>query len=271
MQNTAAAPSGNDRDADKRNFALRIESFYARSPNAAYTNTALGAIAVAVMWAHAPRALLLGWFVGILAINIASLALYVLSLKPNALRRDPARWAHIRSWWMLASGLVWGGGGALMFPVGQPLLQAFWLVLVNGIAAGVVAANAFHRPAQLAYLLPMLGLLILRLVLEGDFEHVAIAAGMGLYLAFCIVQGAYQTRLIRESVAMRVENLRLVAALRSQTRAADEVRAAAEAATRDKARFFLRQRVTICANRCMPWDCSMPPCATQHSTWISTH
>ena len=42
-------------------LAVRIGEFYARSPNAAYTNAALGAIAVAAMWTVAPRELLLVW------------------------------------------------------------------------------------------------------------------------------------------------------------------------------------------------------------------
>ena len=57
-------------------LAARIGAFYERSPNAAYTNAALGAIALAAMWHSAPRAGLLAWFCGVLAINAASLALH---------------------------------------------------------------------------------------------------------------------------------------------------------------------------------------------------
>ena len=222
-------------------FALRIASFYARSPYAARTNTALGAIVVLVMWGIAPTALLLAWFGCVVANNLMSLRLhYAAQSIAQGVARAPQRWANYSTYWMLCAGVIWGGGAVLMFPA-APLLQAFWLVLVNGIAAGVVAANAYHRPAQLAYLLPLLSPLTLRLLVEGQyggFEYLAIALGMALFLAFCLVQGRHQTRLIHDSVQMRFENLRLMDELRAQTIQADEARRVAERSVRDKARFF---------------------------------
>ena len=227
-------------------FALRIASLYARSPYAARTNTALAVLALVVMWGRTATALLLFWFVCVIVNNLISLRLHYAARSlatdcdtdGDGVNHAPQRWATYATRWMLCSGLLWGGGALLMFPVNQPLLQAFWLVLINGLAAGVVAANAFHRPAQLAYLIPLLVPLTLRLVVEGGFEYHAIALGMALFFAFCVVQGGHQTRLIEESFAMRFENQRLVDELREQTHQADRARAVAEHAVQDKARFF---------------------------------
>ena len=216
----------------------RIEAFYAQAPGAGRTNGGLAVVAGAVMWSSAPAPWLWGWLAAVAASLALRFGLHA------AWKRDPARREHAAQWAsrctlaMFASGAVWGGGGVLMFNAAQPLLQAFWLIMLCGIAAGVVAGNAFHRPAQVAYLVPLLLPVTLRAMLEGTREQWAIAIGMGLFLAFTLVQGRHQAKLIADSIAQRLENLDLVARLREERLAADAARQRAEGAAQAEARFF---------------------------------
>ena len=218
--------------------AERIAAFFEQAPRASRVNISLGAIAAAVMWHGLPSKLVLGWVFLVLASNALRLGLW------QRRRFDAERdlrwktWAHRCMLAMLGSGLVWGCGAALMVSPESPLLMAFWLILVTGIGAGVVAANAFYLPALWAYLFSLLLPVTLRIAIEGNFEHLAIALGLLLYLGFCVQQGLHQSQLVLESFRMRSENLKLVAQLQEETRVALEARQSAETSAQAKSRFF---------------------------------
>jgi signal transduction histidine kinase/CheY-like chemotaxis protein len=235
---SVAEPGGEGPDASAGIDPARIDAFYAQAPGASRTNLALAAVAAVVMWDRVPRPVLWGWLAAVALLHGVRLGAWA------ARRRDPARAANWRRWArrctlaMLASGLVWGVGALAMFTPAQPLVQAFWLILVAGIGAGVIGANAFHPPAQWAYLVPLLAPVTVRHALEGGAEHGAIAVGMSLYLAFCLVQGRHQARLMRETLATRFENVALVDELRREKAAADAARRAAEESAAARSRFF---------------------------------
>lgn len=218
--------------------AERIAAFFEQAPGASRVNVSLAVIAAAVMWHGLPSGLILGWVALVLATNAFRLALW------HRRRQDAGRDARWTVWArrcvlaMLGSGLVWGCGAAIMISPESPLLMAFWLILVTGIGAGVVAANAFYLPALWAYLFPLLLPAILRIAIEGGFEHLAIALGLVLYLGFCVQQGLHQAKLVLESFRMRSENLKLVEQLQEETRIALEARRQAENSAQAKSRFF---------------------------------
>ncbi|MBI4985330.1 MAG: hypothetical protein HZC24_08295 [Rhodocyclales bacterium] len=139
---------------------------------------------------------------------------------------------------MFASGLAWGGGSVAMFEPDQPLLAAFWLILITGIGAGAVAANAFHLPALWAYLFPLLVPNIARTAIEGGTEFLAIAFGLLAFLVFCVVQGKHQAGLILETLRMRHEKRTLIAALQVEKQVAEAARQVAEEGNAAKSRFL---------------------------------
>jgi signal transduction histidine kinase len=227
-----SGPAANDFGAE------RIGAFYAQAPGASRVNLSMGAIAGAVMWGASSRGLLLGWLALVVATNVFRLAAWHLR------QRDPDRdrrwqfWARVCVAAMFGSGFTWGMGAALMISPESPILMAFWLILVTGIGAGLVAANAFHLPALWAYLFPLLLPVVARIAAQGGFEYLAIAAGLSFYLAFCVQQGRHQAHLVLESFRMRSENQSLVVQLQNETRAALVAKQSAEESERAKSRFF---------------------------------
>ncbi|MDP1613530.1 MAG: HAMP domain-containing sensor histidine kinase [Sulfuritalea sp.] len=218
--------------------AERIAGIYAQAPTASAVNFLLAAIAVAVMWSRVPDALLLGWLALVVLSHLLRLGLW------RQRRQDPSRDAHWLRWAhrcvvaMLATGLIWGGGAVVLFDPAEPLLVAFWLIIVCGIGAGVVAASAFYLPALWAYLFPLLLPIIMRIAMEDAPGYRAIALGMVLFLVFCVQQGRHQGQLILESLRMRSENRALVASLSIEKHIAEAARQVAEDSSAAKARFF---------------------------------
>lgn len=216
----------------------RIEAFYHQAPYATRTNALLAVVTTLVMWGEVPMGLLVGWLVAVAAAHAVRMGLYVVYFRDAQRAARPALWAHRCTLAMLLSGLVWGAGGVAMFQPGEPLLLAFWLIALCGIAAGVVTANAFHLPATYAYVLPLLGPMIVRTAFEGGWAYGSIAVGMTLFLGFALVQGRHQAKLFADSIAIRLENVDLVKRLHAEKTQADAARAEAEEAGRAKARFL---------------------------------
>jgi len=219
-------------------FAERIDAFYAQAPGSTVVNATLAMVAAGVMWRSTAPAVLWIWLAGVAASLVLRLAMYRGWRGDPRRRENAARWAAGCTLAMLASGVAWGFGGVAMFQPDRPLLEAFWMILLCGIAAGVVAANAFHLPALVAYLVPLLVPVSVRAAMEGTGEQWAIAAGMALYLVFMLQQGRHQSRLIGDAISQRLQNVELVARLREERESADAARERAEAAGEAKARFF---------------------------------
>ncbi len=98
--------------------------------------------------------------------------------------------------------------------------------------------TAVYRPSLYGFVLPALVPLIVRVAMEGDQLHAFIAAVMTVVLVFILGFGHNLNNVLTQSLAIRYENVDLIAELKSQTVAADYARAAAEAANRGKTQFL---------------------------------
>jgi two-component system, sensor histidine kinase len=222
----------------KRVDAERIAAFYTQAPAASATNGLLAVIVTAVMYGHVADGVLATWFVAVGISHVVRLSFWYGWRRDLRQDRNWQVWARNCTLSMLLSGIVWGVGGALMFRTDQPLLAAFWLILIAGIGAGVVAANAFHLPALNAYVVPLLLPFIVRIAAEASMEYLAIAFGLTLFLVFCLVQGRHQSRLLLDTLRMRHEKEALIGQLEREKADADEARRAAEESRAAKARLF---------------------------------
>jgi len=221
-----------------RTYPIRIRALCEQVPRSTPTSMAIACIVCVVVWGHVDATVLWLWIAALALIYGLRIAVYL------AFRRDanadarPGYWARLAAMTMFASGLVWGGGAVVMSSPAEPLLEAFLLVVICGMAAGGLSANAYDRRAQLAYLLPLLTLPVANLLWEGGPQRTGLATGIALYVVYALAQGGEQARVIRDSIAMRLQNEELVQSLRREKLAAEQARAVAEGAVRDKARFF---------------------------------
>ena len=103
-------------------------------------------------------------------------------------------------------------------------IQTFLLV---GLCAGSVATTAGYRPAFLAYLLPVIGVLVVR----WSFHSLAIAIIIAVFGAVLITLAADSFRLFRDSFEIRLQQVKLNARLRDALQLA-------ESANRAKTRFL---------------------------------
>jgi signal transduction histidine kinase/CheY-like chemotaxis protein len=218
----------------------RIHALYRQvAPGTTAVAGATAGLVVIAMWQTVAQPLLVGW----LTLYIGNL-LVRLALARAFKRENPAADARLRVWarrYTLAmgtSGAIFGSVAWCMFPQDQPLGQVFLIVIVTGVAAASITTNAWHPPAMRAYLLMMLGPMLLRLAYEGGLQYALLAVAFGFYLFVLLVFGRDQAALIRKSLATAHENIGLLEELRRKTELAEEAQRKAEQANLAKSQFF---------------------------------
>ena len=202
------------------------------------TSMLLGALLLGIaMWSVVPAALLAGWLALVLLNQLwrwrLTLAWRRAGPGPGASRR----WGN---YWAIGSGTagaLWGLAAVTMFPT-SAAHQALLIVCLFGVVLGGLNLTAVWRPSFYGFVLPALVPLILRVAWEGDAVHLYIALVLSVVLAFVLAFGHRVNDVLTQALAMRYENVDLIAELKGQTRAAVEARAAAEAANRAKSQLL---------------------------------
>ena len=190
-----------------------------------------------VLWGRASPAWMAVW-VGLIVANQAWRGLLVRAWMRARPGIDAAgRWGRYWSAGSTLAGGLWGVAAIGMYPE-SPAHQALLIVCVFGAVLGGLNLTAVYRPAFYGFALPALVPLIARVAVEGDAVHLYTALVMAVVLAFILAFGVQLNGLMTRSLAMRYENVDLIAELKGRTRAADEARAAAEAANRTKSQLL---------------------------------
>ena len=148
-----------------------------------------------------------------------------------------ARWGRYWAIGSATSGALWGLAAVTMYPASEAH-QALLIVCLFGVVLGGLNLTAVFRPSFYGFVLPALVPLIVRVALEGDPVHLYTAFVLSVVLGFVLVFGHRVNDVITHALAMRYENLDLIAELKGQTRAAIDARAAAESANRAKSQLL---------------------------------
>jgi len=222
----------------RRARADQIATLFTQWGRTTSSMTLGGVILCAVMWTVAPQRELIAWLVAIL-LNQAwrfELVRRYRAAAPGAADRE--RWGRAWAAGSTIAGALWGTAGALWFAPADPGHQALLIVCLFGVILGGINLTAVYKPSFYGFVLPALLPLIARVAAEGDQVHGFLAAVMLVVVAFILRFGHNLNGSMTQSLAIRYENIDLIAELQAQTSAADRARATAEAANRGKTQFL---------------------------------
>jgi PAS domain S-box-containing protein len=184
-----------------------------------YTHAATGLVAtmlnagitVAVLWRTVAPLPLLSWAALLVTITLGRLGLM------QAYRRTTLAAGQIRYWRVLfilgagCAGTTWGAAGIFLFPDHFLAHQLFLVFILGGMAAGAIATLSADKFAFLAFFLPTLLPITVRLLLYPTHET-SVAMGL-LLVAFAAVLSVTALQFhasIVESLQLRLANLDLV-------------------------------------------------------------
>ncbi|MFO1412556.1 MAG: hybrid sensor histidine kinase/response regulator [Burkholderiales bacterium] len=147
------------------------------------------------------------------------------------------RWGRYWSAGSTLAGALWGLAALVMYPTSAPN-EALLIVCLFGVVLGGLNLTAVYRASFYGFALAALVPLIVRVAVAGDQVHLYTALVMAVVLGFILAFGHQLNDVLTRSLAMRYENVDLIAELRRKSRAADDARAAAEHANRAKSQLL---------------------------------
>jgi signal transduction histidine kinase len=202
-------------------------------------NLFAAALMVLMMQGKIVPGLLYGWLVvqlGYQMLRVLAARLYW--RRPPADVAGERRWASGLSALAIGSGIIWGIAGILFFTPDSTSHQALLAILLCGLAAGSIPANAMLQNGMLGSATAILGLFMARLIWQGDEDHWLMVAMLGVYLVFVLNWGRNLSRVLVESLRRRYENDMLIEQLRKQKAQALLAQHASEEASMAKSKFL---------------------------------
>lgn len=215
-----------------------VRTMYRQIPNSFTAAMGVTLYMVVTLWRNVPHASI-AYFLSLQTLaQVHRFAVLRSYRKAELTVANSAKWAQRYSHYMLGAGVVWGLAGALFFREQSPLSQVFTMCGLYGIAGGAVPGHAYHPPALRAFVLPVFGIVFVRLAALGTVEYLALGVASLFYmlilLAFCRVQH----KSVLESLHIRFENADLIRELTVQKANAEQAKARAEQADLAKSRFL---------------------------------
>jgi signal transduction histidine kinase len=204
--------------------AEQIRSIYHVSPPGLIVATISSAIFASIVAASGA----VSWRVVIIFITLQASQVVLRFLVRGAYMRaaDPVgewrRWALHFCIGALIGGLVIGVASLWLMPAGRLDMQLLIWALICGIVCGAVTAYGAYLPALFASLGPMVGIPMVWMIMQADWQHYAIALTIFAWLVANVEQARRYSATIQETVRLRFQNEDLVADLRREKAIAEE-------------------------------------------------
>jgi diguanylate cyclase (GGDEF)-like protein/PAS domain S-box-containing protein len=157
----------------------RLGILFAQIPSATTTSALVALLTIALLWDVASPAALATWGASIYLVSSGRL---LLAHRYRAARdRNERLWLHAYLVGTALAGGSWGGLAVLLDPAWPTMEQIGVLTMLAGVCAGAISNNGTHLGAYLAFLVPCLTPIVLRLAASGDPTLTLIGVAAVLY------------------------------------------------------------------------------------------
>ena len=209
--------------------SAQIRQLYAQAGPGLIGTAIAAVILVAALRVEVAWSRLLIWLACYLALQVPRHVLVTAFHRNVPDDSSTIRWGTWFAACTIASGLMWGLAGVVLFPLGSPAYQFLLALFIAGISAAAAVAYAPWTPCYLPTLLATLCPLSARCFYEGE-EVQNVTGGVILLFAVVLILTARRMNLsITESLRLRFEKTHLIESLteektRAQRYSADLLR-----------------------------------------------
>lgn len=202
-------------DMDQNLLSSDIDSellrlLFTMMPVVLATNLVNGTLIAAVFFRSIGPPVAAVWWLLLVIVLAARGVIWVQYRRHNGSSR---RWAAIAIAGSATSGVIWGSTSFLFLTPGSETQQMVLGFILGGMGAGAVTALTPCLPAFYVYLFPAVVPFCVRLTLQGDADHLTMAAACVMYLIAITILGRKANMWLKESVMRRFENVELVRSL----------------------------------------------------------
>jgi two-component system, sensor histidine kinase len=188
--------------------------------------------------ATGPSASVLAWLGAFVLISLARVAGSLYYARGGASRASPRIWYRWAAAGTMAHALLWGACSLALSAAGDTLAETVLHVVLASVAMGAAVHLAGFYRLLVAYIVSVIGPLVLRDLWIGGSYHVLLAFMSTMIGVYALLNSRNQSRMIEEIVAQRRRNAELIEALRLENQRTDAARRSAEHANAGMARFF---------------------------------
>jgi hypothetical protein len=196
-------------------YAEQVGAVFRQLPIAIAVNLVNAGLTAAVLAPMAAQPFLLPWLLLVTLVTIGRLVLWLRYRRAAIRSGNIHRWSGLATAGSLLTGLCWGIGGAVLFPIVPDLGKIFLTIVLGGMCAGTVVLNASHLPTLLAFLLSTSLPVAARFFIQGSAADSALGAMVVVFAAALTLAGRHLNRIFTEAMQLRFElneaNLRLQA------------------------------------------------------------
>lgn len=226
-------------------LAEQLRLLYSQARPALITSLIVAGVAAALLGNTAEGLGVACWLIGLVIVTGARLLLVTRFLQRKSPPQEPC-WLRRYVTGALLGGLAWGASAWLWSPAWSSPAQIFLLLLLAGVTAAAIPANAVCLSAFVAFLLPALLPIAFVLMSAGAEIYVGMGAVVLLYAGFLFLTARAYGASLQQALQLRFENQHLIEGLVGANRALE-----AEITERRRAEQYLQRAMTAAeaANR----------------------
>ena len=205
--------------------AQQIKNLYGFMVPVIMTSVVNGAIVGVVGLRFLPFWMVVTWFLGLGVLSATRFWSKISFDRFADLPNDAMMWGKRFALGSGLAGVLWGVGGGFMYVPGELSYQLLLTFVVGGMVAGAATTLSNYLPAFYAFAIPAIPPVIVRLLMEGDATHVAMAVLLMVFFAAMTAIAQMSGRTLRDAVRLRFENSDLVedlSAVRAELESANE-------------------------------------------------
>ncbi len=182
--------------------AERVRELYAGLPYSLIVSSLMAILLAALQWPLVGGGVAFGWLGLLGVVQLARVGLALHQRRRGAHAPFRALW-HFRIG-ATASGIAWGIGGYLLFPLTDPAHQAFVAFALGGIGAGASISLACDRVSVIAFVVTALLPVALRYASLAESMGWAMTALVLLYLSYLGTNAVRTQRRMDEHTTLRL-------------------------------------------------------------------
>ncbi|MGZ5059354.1 MAG: EAL domain-containing protein [Methylobacter sp.] len=191
--------------------AEQVRWLYANIPTALLGNVLIAVFLAGMQWDIVAAPLIIAWLVMAMVTLTVRMLLFIARRRRVSI--DDRIWLQRFRISITAIGVVWGLAGLLIFPPHNIPHQAFLTFALGGIVSAAITTLSIDRVSLLAFTLPALIPVIVRLLVEGGAIQTSMSVMMILFLLLTDIvsqrtyRTLYENAMLRISVARREQEL----------------------------------------------------------------
>jgi two-component system, sensor histidine kinase len=213
--NTIMNVALNNRDLQQKILVEQIRLLYKPTLPLIGVNLFVCFALTIALWDFFPHLLLLIWIAVMVITLLYRLLIYII-FRSNFNKDNVKQFATYYVVGTAITGILWGLCSIFLFPEQSLKHQFVIIAILIGLGAGAVTTYNNYLPAFIAFYLPTLMPLNIKLYLLNDFATTIFAISLTIYIVYMFYYCIVLHRSHKESLRLRFENVDLIDQLREQ-------------------------------------------------------